>query len=30
VLEILAQHDVEVAWSDDQEMIEAFAAHGAD
>ena len=30
VLDVLAQHDVEVAWSDDQEVVEAFSAQGAD
>ena len=30
VLHILAQHDVEVAWSGDQDVIEAFPAQGAD
>ena len=30
VLQILAQHDVEVAWPGDQEVVEAFAAQGAD
>ena len=27
---ILAQHDVEMTWSDDQEVVEAFPAQGAD
>ena len=30
VLHILAQHDLEVAWSGDQEVVEAFTAQGAD
>ena len=30
VLDILAQHDLEVAWSGDQEVVEAFPAQGAD
>src|SRR3954463_2136148 len=30
VLHILAQDDVEVAWSGDQEVVEAFPAQGAD
>ena len=30
VLQIFAQHDVEVAWPGDQEVVEAFAAQGAD
>ena len=30
MLHILAQYDVEVAWSDDQEVVEAFPAQGAD
>jgi hypothetical protein len=30
VLEILAQHDVEVALSGDQEVVEAFPAQGSD
>ena len=30
VLHILAQHDVEVACSGDQDVIEAFPAQGAD
>ena len=30
VLQIFAQHDVEVAWSGDQEVVEAFPAQGAD
>jgi hypothetical protein len=30
VLDILAQDDVEVAWSGDQEVVEAFPAQGAD
>ena len=30
VLHILTQHDVEVAWSGDQEVVEAFPAQGAD
>ncbi len=30
VLEILTQDDVEVAWSGDQEVVEAFPAQGAD
>jgi hypothetical protein len=29
VLHILAQHDVEVAWSGDQDVIEALPAQGA-
>src|SRR4051812_9349111 len=28
VLQILAQHDVEVAWSGDQDVVEAFSAQG--
>ena len=30
MLHILAQHDVEMAWSDDQEVVEAFPAQSAD
>ena len=30
MLHILAQYDVEVAWSGDQDVVEAFAAEGAD
>ena len=30
VLNVLAQYDVEVAWSGDQEVVEAFPAEGAD
>ena len=30
MLHILAQHDVEMAWSGDQEVVEAFPAQGAD
>ena len=30
VLDVLAQDDVEVAWSGDQEVVEAFPAQGAD
>ena len=30
VLDILAQNDVEVAWSGDQDVVEAFPAQGAD
>ena len=30
VLHILAQHDVEVAWSGDQDVIKAFPTQGAD
>ena len=30
VLEVRTQNDVEVAWSSDQDVIEAFAAQGAD
>ena len=30
MLHVLAQHDVEVAWSGDQEVVEAFAAQRAD
>jgi hypothetical protein len=30
MLHILAQYDVEVAWSGDQEVVEAFPAQGAD
>ena len=30
VLDVLAQYDVEVAWSGDQEVVEAFPAQGAD
>ena len=30
MLHILAQYDVEVAWSGDQDVIEAFPAQGAD
>ena len=30
MLHILAQHDVEVAWSGDQEVVEAFPSQGAD
>jgi len=30
VLHTLAQHDVEVAWSGDQDVVEAFPAQGAD
>jgi len=30
VLDVLAQHEVEVAWSGDQQVVEAFAAQGAD
>jgi hypothetical protein len=30
VLHILAQYDVEVAWPDDQEVVEAFPSEGAD
>jgi hypothetical protein len=30
MLHILAQYDVEMAWSDDQEVVEAFPSQGAD
>ena len=30
VLDVLAQNDVEVAWSGDQKVVEAFPAQGAD
>ena len=30
VLDVLAQYDVEMAWPDDQEVVEAFPAQGAD
>ena len=30
MLHILAQHDVEMAWSGDQEVVEAFPSQGAD
>jgi hypothetical protein len=30
MLHILAQHDVDVAWSGDQKVVEAFSAQGAD
>ena len=30
MLHILAQHDVEMAWSSDQEVVEAFPSQGAD
>ena len=30
VLEVLLQHQPEVAWSGDQEVVEAFAAQDAD
>jgi hypothetical protein len=30
VLDIFVQHDVEVAWSGDQEVVEAFPAQGPD
>jgi len=30
VLHVLAQHDVEVTWSGDQKVIEAFPARGSD
>jgi hypothetical protein len=30
VLDIIAQEDVEVAWSGDQDVVEAFSAQGAD
>ena len=30
VRDVLAQNDVEVAWSGDQEVVEAFPAQGAD
>jgi hypothetical protein len=30
MLDVFAQHDVEVAWSGDQNVVEAFAAQGAD
>ena len=30
VLDVLAQDDVKVAWSGDQEVVEAFPAQGAD
>ena len=30
VLDVFAQHEVEVAWSGDQEMVEAFPTQGAD
>ena len=30
MLDVFAQYDVEVAWSDDQEVVEAFPAQGAD
>ena len=30
MLHILAQHDVEMAWSGDQEVVEAFPAQGAE
>ena len=30
VLDVLAQHDVEMAWSGDQKVVEAFAAQRAD
>ena len=30
MLQVLAQYDVEVAWSGDQEVVEAFPSQGAD
>src|SRR4051794_36797842 len=30
VLDVLLQHDRQVAWSGDQQVVEAFAAQGAD
>jgi hypothetical protein len=30
MLDVLAQYDVQVAWSGDQEVVEAFPAQGAD
>ena len=30
MLDVLAQYDVKVAWSGDQEVVEAFPAQGAD
>ena len=30
MLRILAQHDVEMAWPGDQEVVKAFPSHGAD
>jgi hypothetical protein len=30
VLHVLAQHDVEVTWSGDQKVVEAFPAQGSD
>ena len=30
VLDVLAQYEVELAWSGDQEVVEAFPAQGAD
>ena len=30
VLDVLAQHDLEVAWSRDQQVVETFPAQGAD
>jgi hypothetical protein len=30
VLQVFAQHDLEVAWSGDQDVVEAFPAQGAD
>ena len=29
-LDVLAQHDLEVAWSGDQQVVETFPAQGAD
>ena len=30
MLDVLAQYEVEVAWSGDQEVVEAFPAQGPD
>jgi hypothetical protein len=30
MLHVLAQYDVEVAWSGDQKVVEAFPSQGAD
>src|SRR5919107_2312817 len=30
MLHILAQHDVEMAWPGDQEVVKAFPSHGSD
>ena len=30
LLQVFAQHDVEVAWPGDQDVVEAFPAQGAD